>query len=269
MKKTVLLLTVMIAALSATPTNAADLEEVSGALEFDVAIDYYSHYIWRGQELAESSLQPGANISYGDLTFGFWGNVNLTDAENHQWEFTETDWSLDYTSSVPVEGFENVMWSIGMIYYNFGPTAVPDTTELYWGFGLANNVLNPYFTVYHDLDEAEGTYVNAGIAWQCENPVMHLTEDMPVGMEFGASLGWGNGNYNEYYWGGVDDGALNDLNLRLAFPTELGTWTLTPSVNYTMVVDSKLRDFNQSGYDQGYDDSSNYLYVGVGLAKSF
>lgn len=239
------------------PINS--FEDFVNSLTFDITMDYYTHYVWRGQELNESSFQPGAAIGFRNFTASFWGNIALTDAENAQWQFTEVDWALDYTDKVP--GMDRINWSVGAIYYNFATTSSPDTTEFYWGLSF-DAPLSPYFMVYHDLDEADGMYINTGISYAWEN-VMEIIPDSPMDLELSASLGWGDGSYNNNYWG-VDDDALNDFNLSLAMPMELmDGWTMTPSLNWTAVVDNNLRDSKR------HDNDDNYFYVGVGLAKSF
>ncbi len=234
-------------------------EDFVNALTFDITLDYYTHYVWRGQELNESSFQPGAAIAFKNFTAGFWGNIAWTDAENALWQFTEVDWSLDYTDKVP--GMDGVNWSVGAIYYNFATTKAADTTELYWGFSF-DVPLSPYVMVYHDLDQADGMYINTGISYAWED-ALELIPDSPMDLELSASFGWGDGGYNNYYWG-VDDDGLNDFNLSLAMPMEIaGGWTMTPSLNWTAIVDNTLRDTDT------YDNDDNHFYVGVGLAKSF
>ncbi len=258
MKKGIILVTTILA-LCGTATTQADMEEVVSMFDYEVTLDYYSQYVWRGQQLNESSFQPGAAIAYGNLTAGFWGNIPIQDAEDHIFEFTEVDWSLDYTDKVP--GLEYTNWSVGFIYYNFAATSVPDTYEFYWGFSF-DVLLSPYVMVYHDLDEADGMYINTGIAYAWED-VYELIPDMPMDLELSASMGWGDADYNKYYWT-VDDDALNDFNLSLAMPMDFyGGWTMTPSINWTAIVDNNLRDSNT------YDDDDNMFYVGVGFAKSF
>lgn len=246
-----------LAGLGGTSVQAGSLGEVVSMFDYELTLDYYSHYVWRGQLLNESSFQPGFSAAYGGVTAAFWGQYDLTDDTGHQWQFTEVDWSVDYTTAIP--GVEWASVSVGMIYYNFATTAAADTTELYWGFSF-DSPLSPYVTVYHDLDEIQGMYVNTGVshAW---DEVFTLGQ-IPVGLELGASLGWADGDYNNGYWGVADDG-LNDFTLSLAMPMEWGQWSVTPSLNWTALVDNKIRDTN------AFSDSDNYFYAGVSFARSF
>jgi hypothetical protein len=45
----------------------------------DVTIDFYSKYVWRGQNLVDDwVLQPGVSSTFGNFTLGVWGNVDMT-----------------------------------------------------------------------------------------------------------------------------------------------------------------------------------------------
>ncbi len=262
MRKLSLAVCIAASVLATTSVEADGLKEVTSMFDYEVTLDYYSHYIWRGQHLNESSFQPGVTVAYEGLTAGWWGSLDLTNETGHNNAFTEVDWYLDYSGDVP--GMEGVSYSVGLIYYNFAVTQLPDTTEFYWGLYF-DVPFSPGFTVYHDLDEAEGTYVSFEASHTKEN-IFELSSDVPVDMEIGASIGWGTSDYNNYYWG-VDDGGFNDLNVSVAFPFEVGGWTMSPSVNWTMVVDSSLRDMNSRS--QLYDNDNCYVYFGFGVSKSF
>ena len=85
---------------------------------------------------------------------------------------------------------------------------------------------------------------------------------MPVGMDFSASLGLGDKDYNEAYWGTSDSG-LNDLALSLAFPFEIGGWSVSPSLNYVTLVDGGIRATDS------FRQESDYFYSGISISKSF
>ena len=155
---------------------------------------------------------------------------------------------------------EEVGFSIGAIYYDFPGTTVPSTTELYWGFNL-DTTLSPSITFYHDIDEADGLYISAGIGHSIEK-IFELGPENPVAMELGASYGWGDSSYNKYYWG-LNDSKANDLTLSASFPFEVGGWTVSPSIYYVALVSSSIRKTNAYGTD---DDM---FFVGIGLSKSF
>lgn len=247
--------TLLAAFVLTTLAQAVCAEEAIG---IDITADFYSKYIWRGQNLNDDYVfQPGANITWGGLTAGIWGSLDLTNINDNSGEFTEVDYSLDYSGDVP--GIDGLGFSIGVINYHF-PSVTGDTTELYWGFAL-DAPLNPSITVYHDIDEINGTYISIGLRHSI-NRIIELTPDLPVGIEIGASLGIGDSDYNAGYWG-VNRARPNDLALSIAFPMEIGGWTFAPSINYVTLVSDSIRDSDAFAKD------SDYFFTGLSLSKSF
>lgn len=245
----------MICILALCGTIASAQDEIA----IDLTADYFGKYIWRGQNLVDDPVfQPGLSIGAGNVTVGIWGNLELTDFSDHRHEFTELDYSLDYSADFP--GLEGVGYSVGLIYYDFPNTDVKDTTEAYGGLSF-DLPLSPSVTFYHDLEEAEGTYVTCGIGYSIEQ-IGELGPDVPVAMEAGASLGWGSGSYNDYYWG-TDQSKLNDIVFSASFPFDVGGWTITPSVNYVTLVSDDIRDTDAYGTD------SDFFFAGIGASKRF
>jgi hypothetical protein len=235
-------------------------EDKKDTLGFGISADYFGKYVWRGQNLNDDPVfQPGISAGYADLTATIWGSFDLTNYNGNSGDFYELDYSLDYSGSVP--GFEGVDYSIGIIYYDFPGSTVKDTTELYWGL-VFDLPLSPSITVYHDVDEAEGSYVSLGLAHSIEK-IAELSPDCSVGMEIGASLGWASGSYNKYYWT-TDQSKTQDLTLTVSFPMEfLDGWTLAPSLNYVTLLSDDIRATD------AYDSASDYFFAGVGLSKGF
>ena len=233
-------------------------------IDFEVTADFFSKYIWRGQNIDDDPVfQSSISAGYGDLTVAIWGNLELTNINDKSGDFSELDYSLDYSSPMP--GIESVRYSIGVIYYDFpgsyaDGTRVPDTTEVYWGLNY-DLLLSPSITVYHDVDEAEGTYISLAIEHSIEK-IAELGPDTPVGMEIGASLGWASGSYNKYYWG-TDQGKLQDLTFSVSFPMEIWDWTVAPSLNYITLLSDVIRDTDVYGTD------SDFFFAGISLSKSF
>jgi hypothetical protein len=157
-------------------------------------------------------------------------------------------------------GIKGVGYSVGVIYYDFPGTTTKDTTEIYWGFNF-DLPLSPSITVFHDVDEAEGSYVVLAVGHSIEK-IAELSPNMPVGMEIGASLGWGSCSYNKYYWG-TDQSKLNDLAFSVSFPTEIAGWAVAPSLNYVTLVSDDIRATDIYGTD------SDFFFVGVSFSKSF
>jgi len=227
-------------------------------IDFEITADYFGKYIWRGQNLSDDPVfQPGLSASYKSLTAAIWGSLETTSINNNSGEFTEWDYSLDYSGEFP--GIEAIGYSVGLINYHF-PSVVGDTTELYWGLNF-DLPLSASVTVYHDIDVVDGTYVSFAVGHSIEK-FFELGPDLPVGMEIGASLGWGSGSYNKYYWG-TDQSKLNDLAFSVSLPIEIADWTVAPSLNYVTLLSDDIRDTDVYGTD------SDFFFAGISLSKSF
>lgn len=238
---------------------AADAGE--SAISFDISADYYGKYIWRGQNLSDDPVfQPGVSIGWKGFTAGWWGSMDTSKINGNSGEFTEHDYSLDYSGDVPF--VEGVGYSVGVINYYF--PSLEDTTEVYWGFGF-DLPLSPSVTVYHDVDDIKGTYASFGIGHSIEK-IAELAPDMPIAMDIGASLGWGSKSYNKGYWtggSGVTSSELNDLVLSASFPVEIAGWTVAPSINYVKLMSNEIRATNT------FNNDDSYFYAGIGISKSF
>ena len=220
--------------------------------------DFLSKYVWRGQDLVDDwVLQPGASIGYKGITASFWGNLDLTDENGNQGEFSEIDLTLDYSGQVP--GIDLVSYSLGVINYDFPASGADDTWELYWGFGL-DVPASPSVTVYHDVDEVDGTYVSFGVGHSFEN-LFEIDSGVGVGLDLGASIGWGSASYNKFYWG-PNKSELNDLVLSAALPFEVAGFTITPKANYITLMGEDIREPNTYG-------QNDMWIVGVGISKEF
>ncbi len=226
-----------------------------GDVSVGVGADFMSKYVWRGQNLVDDWVaQPSVSVGYKGLTGSVWGNSDITGETVDDWEFTELDYTIDYSGTVP--GVDGLGFSVGAIYYDFPNSDLPGTTELYWGFSL-DVPASPSITVYHDVDEADGMYVSLGVGHSLDMP-----EEIPVGVDLGASLGWGNKKYNEFYWG-TDGSELNDLVLSVGFPFEVAGVSVTPSVSYIALLGSDVKD------SDAYDTDDDIVVVGIGLSKEF
>ena len=226
--------------------------------DIEFTADYVSKYIWRGQNLTDDPVfQPGVSAGYKGLTAAIWGNLETTGINNNSGEFTEWDYTLDYSGQLP--GIEGIGYSIGLINYHF-PGVVGDTTEFYWGLNF-DLPFSPSITVYHDIAEIKGSYASFGLSHSIDK-ITEVEPDIPVGMEITADLGWGSSGYNEGYWG-IDNSKLNDLTLSVSFPVELDNWSLIPSMNYVTLLSDDIRDSDV------YGTESDFFYVGIGFLKSF
>ena len=179
------------AALAADDAN-------SEPLEFGYTLDYFSKYIWRGQNLNDRSVfQPSAYLSKYGFTGTIWANQDWTNANGDAGNVTEIDYALDYSNTVPcIEGLE---WSAGLYHYTFPHTEFAATTEVYGGLTLTDVPFSPSFKVYRDVDEIKGTYYQFGVGHEIEK-LARFSEQCYCGLQLGASVGYGNTAYNKGYF---------------------------------------------------------------------
>jgi hypothetical protein len=228
---------------------------------FGVSADYFSKYVWRGQNIDNSSvLQPGVSAGAYGFTGSIWTNIDMTDksktAPDNAWEFSEYDWTLDYTNTIP--GTDWLSGSVGVIYYQFPNTTYEPTTEIYGGLSLPKVPLAPSFKWYRDVDVVFGSYFQFGIGHTLEK-IYVVNEKCYCGLQLGASYGWGNAAYNKGYFG-VDAGQSNDLTFNVGLPFCVDTWTIKPSINYSTMLSNSIREAT---------DKSDNLWAGVGISTSF
>ena len=228
-------------------------------IDLELTADFFSKYVWRGQNLVDDSVfQPGLSASYGGITAGIWGSMELTNVNGNNDEFTEVDYSLDYSSDIP--RLSGIGYSVGLIYYDFPNTKIKETIEVYLGLNF-DLPASPSITCYYDLDEAEGMYVSLAAGHSIEN-IVEFDPEVPVGMDISAGFGWGSSSYNKYYWG-INQSELNDFVLSASFPIEVIGSTVDPTLNYVTLLSDEIRDIDAYGND------SDFFFVGVSFSRGF
>jgi len=229
-----------------------------------VSAAFFGNYIWRGQLINDEPVfQPNATISYDGFAASLWGNLDLTDYNESGGEFTEYDWTLSYTGNLP--WFDIVSYTAGLVYYEF-PDSALNTIEVFGILGL-NTVLNPAISIYRDVDEYDGTYLSFGLSHSIEK-IFELASETAVGLTLSGSIGWGNNSYNKAYWSGLDENAFNDLTVIVSFPIAIGSWVISPCVNYVMLLDSDIRRADTYAVSDSTDDSE-YFFAGLTISKGF
>jgi hypothetical protein len=243
--------------------EAAGAEEQAEekVVKFGLSADYFTKYIWRGQNVDDKSVfQPAVSVGAFGFTGSIWGNMDMTNksltAPDNAGEFSEFDFSLDYSGTVP--GTDWLGFSVGTIYYRFPNTIFEPTTEIYGGLSLPKVPLTPYVKWYRDVDEIDGSYLQFGIGHTIEK-IYVVNDKCYCGLQLGASYGWGNAAYNKGYFG-VDSGQSNDLTLTAGLPLCVNTWTIKPSVNYATMLSDSIREAT---------GKSDNVWFGVGISTSF
>jgi len=230
-------------------------------VKFTLSADYYSKYIWRGQNIDDKSVfQPAISVSAYGFTGSIWGNLDLTNrsktAPDNAGEFSEFDYTLDYSGSVP--GVDWLAFSVGTIYYRFPNTSFEPTTEVYGGLSLIKVPLTPSFKWYRDVDEIDGSYLQFGLGHTFEK-IITWTERCYCGLQLGAGIGWGSSAYNKGYFA-VDGGRFNDMTFTAGLPVCIGNWTVRPTVNYAVMLSDKIRSATLK---------SDNVWFGVGVSTFF
>jgi outer membrane scaffolding protein for murein synthesis (MipA/OmpV family) len=107
---------------------------------------------------------------------------------------------------------------------------------VYLSASLPDAPVVPCLSVYRDVEEADGFYATLGLSKE------YAFNEEKTTLGLSASLGGGDQDYNDFYFG-VKDDALNDVtvgaSLAHAFTDAV---TLTPGVLYSSLVDSDIRD---------------------------
>ncbi|WP_291315547.1 hypothetical protein [Desulfuromonas sp.] len=237
MKKFFVVLAAMMMIGSVSPAFAEI--EVSG----DAYVSINSMYLWRGFDLsADDSFvaQPGADVSFGGFSLGWWGNMS-----ENTGEMNEVDLVLDYSFDLG----ELVSMSIGNILYDVD--GFKTTNELYLGVSL-NTVLEPSLTIYYDYDE-------------CEETGAFYTFSVGHGFDLAENIGLGIGalvSYNQesdFAVGNYSDLHNAELSLGLDYSVT-DQIVVSPAVIYSTPMSDDAEDIS------GIDDE---FMGGVTVALNF
>jgi uncharacterized protein (TIGR02001 family) len=213
MKKTILALAVLAAGVSVTAQESAKFSDLSVSVD----VTYVSDYVFRGVKLANASIQPSVEASYGDFYAGVWYSDAIS--RNNAAPFSsETDLYVGYNLAIN----ETFSADLGVTRYIYGGDQ-GDTTEVFGGL-KANVLLSPSVYYYYDFDLEVSSYI-ASIGYSV--PV----EKIGLSLELSAIYGYIQIPNDDYsYWG-----------VGIAVPVMLSeNVKLTTAVNYTSVDTSSL-----------------------------
>ncbi|MEM8936173.1 MAG: TorF family putative porin [Pseudomonadota bacterium] len=186
-----------LAALAAT--SSAAYAEVG----LSTSIAYESKYVFRGFQFADSSIQPGIDLTYGDFYLGSWFNLPVGDDTGAG--TTEMDIYGGYGGSLS----ETLAYDIGFTLYTFPDSASGfldllseddgtgnNTFEIYGGVSL-DAPLSPSLYVYHDFNFNTVT-IQGGVGYSF--PVADKTS-----FDLGGTVGYvvDNDDDADYLYGAV------------------------------------------------------------------
>lgn len=225
--------------------------------EVELALTYGSKYVWRGVTLTDGPvLQPDLSVSKCGYKIEVWGNIEATNVNGQEWDFSEVDIILEYSDSFFLCR-QKINYTVGAINYLFPASGDPITWELYLRIGL-DLFFNPTLTAYYDIDQVNGRYLNFGIghAWK---ELFCRSKEIKIGLEIAASIAWGSANFNEFYYG-LNRDAFADALFTVSLPAVWKCWTITPFFSGSTLVDKSARERVHPG--------TNY-WGGITFARSF
>lgn len=183
-------------------------------LEAEFTVEVASRYLWRGLVLTDGAvLQGDATVSLDGWSLGCWGSMDTTavnEQSGERFRLQELDVTLGYQHAL------SEAWVLGggVTRYTFPGTADDPTTEVFLN-GYRQGPLQPTVTVYRDLDEAGGWYVNGSLGHD-----LRLAERL--GIELVAGVGWGSGRHNRFYYHDAAGAGATDLLLSASVQWDLG-----------------------------------------------
>jgi len=276
MKKIKLMVVFFIFGLIFFPqiSQGEQAKDVTGS----VALATYNQYIFRGYEIGKSGLviQPSMTVSLKGFSATLWGNMDTnqrnTKTATFNQEFkkgwNETDLTLSYTHEI-----KNLSITGGYIYY--GTKYADETEEVFVALSY-KTIANPTITVYRDITNYKGTYINFGLSHSF--PVYkEMTIDLASGIGYfiGESDYWktyerSTGTYTGSKYRGFHDGMVK---MGLTIPVKK-VFLIQPTVQYWFPLSSDAKreyptpaDIKDS-YNPNGPVKYNLVY-GVGFTYNF
>ncbi len=269
-----LLFTLAIVIATAGWLNPMQVKAEDESASFEMDFTWNSNYVWRGILLIDNAVfQPSATMGYKFASLNVWGSMESSSQEEGlvPGDFHEIDYTLDFAHSIGKIGL-----NVGVINYTFPNSAALDimpmtiavvgniapSSEAYAGVGL-DVIGSPSLTVYYDIDLVHGIYVSGGISQSFD--IFSPTDSITVGVDLGASVGYGDAEHNEYYYN-LDmvlpelDAAFTDALFSGGFSISVDdSLYISPAGYYAVLIDEEIRDLT--------DEDVNWFYgVSVGIS---
>ena len=215
------------------PNCGAEVCKEEKGISLGADAGFFSKYVSRGLNYTDAPVfQPDVWASYKGFTLSIWGSMDLTKKNRLAGDFSEFDYTLDYSNSIG-----KFSYSAGTIYYNFLNTSASDTAEVYAGIGY-DILLKPKLVVYYDFWQGDGLYGVVSIRHSFELPEV---KGVKSSLDLSAQVGIGSKNMNEYNFGDSHD-AFTDYLLTAAIPVTLtDILSIKPTVSYSSVLDKTIR----------------------------
>ncbi|NOY23808.1 MAG: hypothetical protein GXO70_09915 [Acidobacteria bacterium] len=249
----------------------------ANAFDMKGEISIRSGYSWRGLQINDAAVfQPSVMFSSGNFWAEVWGNMDLTNVNDDQYHMNEVDITIGYDWE-----FSKVTMSTGAIHYTYPGSEEAATTELFAGV-LFDIPLSPAFTMYHDVDQFEGTFIEFSIS----HSFQVFSEDFSDGLTFTAMIGYGSADFKNGYFmmkseiaesipstvvkasdnehsGQLEaSSGLSDYGLILELPLHIRRGALTFSLEYYNLADSDI-------HSPGFETEDTHFIYGIRYSFSF
>lgn len=290
MKKSLLAAALAAALVVPAVATAQDEDVNTGALSFNLGVDWVSSYFFRGYNNGDTGfiVQPSASVGFAvvdtddfasTLSLGTWNSLHST--ENPTWY--ESDFIVKLTSTYKPW---NVSATLVYTYYTYPTDAASDVQELGLeiGFGIIDNLLkdnnvpftlNPYIGYYQEIYDStagtsplagQGSYLEVGVVPSFALEVGEIPGVGTPTLLFPIKVGM---SIDDYY---VDSNGSNEFfgyfsvgagfSAPLAVPARWGKWALTGGVEYIYVAADSAEIANDGG--------ENYELIGkLGLSIAY
>jgi len=231
-----LLITCCVLAAFAVPAYCQDDSSAQASTistKFD--LPYVSKYVWRGSVAnPDPAFQPSLTFTHKNgMSLNLWGSIDTTGINTEKSRFTEIDYTLNYAWNAG-----KMAMNAGVVDYVFPNTAIKTTSEVY-ACACLGGKFSPAISVNYDFVEARGFYTAISAGYDC---AMRWNKDAAIKMNFSGKLGFATADFNNYLYG-VDKSTLTDFLLSASVPVKVAnSVSITPSLNYSRVMDKSLRD---------------------------
>lgn len=233
-------------------TSAMAVSASAGDVSVTATVDYTTDYVFRGVSLADSAIQPGVEVAFGDAYVGAWFSTGIGDTSIFAAD------ELDLYAGYGFALSDTLGLDVGVTYYHYpqgGGLLETDggaagTYEVYAGLSL-DTVASPSVYAYYDLT-LEALTLEGALGHS-----LPLSDDLSL--DLGASAGLVDGDGVSWEYGSAS------AALSYAFTDDVSAYV---SGNLAVSSEDTLNyeDIINSGFTAG-DDS--LFFVGAGVSAGF
>ena len=217
-------------------------EEGENLFSFEMYVDFYSAYIWRGMVITEEPVwQPNTSLAlnlgdYGKVFTELFANFNTTTRAHHNQcgGIDEIDYAIGYEVDVSF-----LTLGIAHTWYTF-PSITDSqyegsTREINLSAEIGNDYVVPFVEVNVDYARADGVYALAGLRKE-----ITVVDQLSLGAE--VTLGGGTNPYTEYYFGNNSKSGLVDGNIAIFSKFDITDNVFVGArIAYMAVLDSDIQ----------------------------